>query len=67
MKIVTKSKGKTTTFEDLEEGQVFKDADNEQLKIKTDDSEGVCLDDGGTYAYENDEKVIPVECELHIK
>ncbi len=66
MKIVIGSKRKVMKFEDLDEGQTFVDEGEDQIKIKTDEQSGVCLEDGVLAGYSDDEKVSPVECELHI-
>lgn len=66
MKIVTSKKDKVVKFESLEEGEVFKEEGSEQLKIKTDDDSGCCLENGEIEDFNDDEKVIAVACELRV-
>ena len=59
-------KVKKTTFGKLEEGDAFRDEDAEQVKIKTDEAGGCCLENGVITSYGEEEIVIPIACELHI-
>jgi len=66
MNIVRDAKAKKITFGDLEEGETFTEKGESQIKIKTDNDEGCCLEDGGMYEMDDDEEVIKVNCEVRV-
>jgi len=51
-------------FGELEEGEAFREVDDEQVHIKTDEGSGVCLESGTITERRDDDKVIRVNCEV---
>ncbi len=71
MKVVRDSgECKTVKFEDLDDGEAYIDEGQGggQIKIKTDEESGCCLESGVLGKYDSDEnnEVVRVKCEVRV-
>lgn len=66
MKIVRDNEAKAVEFEDLKEGDVFREVGEDQLQIKCDEGNAACLEDGCLSDVDDGTKVIKVDCELRV-
>lgn len=67
MKIKKNKERFYTTFKELKEGAVFKiNCGNDNIFMKVDDEQGVCLNDPDICWFDENDKVRKIRAELHI-